>query len=672
MQRVQITPGRRFLIHGVLVLLPLVLLTAMAVSWLRQERLVVWESAKEVARLSSNEGARRIGERIRLLAEQWSSNALAEAVCFKVSEDGRLLIPRPRDLFPQPKPYLVKDLSGLEKSLWLQALATDSEEDVTVRTNAWNTFLKVASATNGWRSLAQYHLALALKDVNPTEASRLLKEVFTVSIEARLESGLPLLPMAEWQWMELNSNQVTSAVMSHFCSNAVSHPSLLTRFFLVNAISRAGKPAQHWMDQFEHDETARRLFVAGEELWAVRGKVTNVVRLHWIEQDDSSWLAIYSPARGEVVALRFEDVAKLTKEELRINRAELTRLDYEVKVAGKTLISPFYLGDASKIDQVSETIIAAVTAGSETATVVSADRAVEVRGFLQQTGVYQSQQNLRLFLFGSVIFLAVIVALTGLVSAWRTFQQQWQLSEMKSNFVSSVSHELRAPLASVRLMAESLERGKVKEPERQHEYFQLIGRECRRLTALIENVLDFARMDQGRKLYQMEPTDLVTLMRHTVKGMEAYAAERDVMLDLKITGKAHDVMMDGQAIQQALVNLIDNAVKYSPKKGLVRVSLEFVPGHVLISVQDEGPGIPVEERERIFERFYRRGRELRRETQGVGIGLSIVKHVVEAHGGCVGAQDAEGLGSIFAIIIPTERLETKPGVETKQHGEQTR
>lgn len=651
MRQVNSRLKRQFLIHGVLVLLPLVLLTVLAVSWLRQDRLIVWESAKEVARLSSNESARRIGERIKLLATQGESNALAGVVFFKVADDGRLISPKPRDLFPVPKRYPVEQLSFAEQMLWMKALAADSEGTVTVRSNAWSAFLSSAPK-NDWRVLGQYHLAMALARENPDEASRLLKEVFTTPTEVQLDSGLPLLPLAEWRWMELNTNQVTSAVLKHFCSNAVAQASVLTQDFMAATTCRGGEPLYYWLNKYQHDEIARRLFLAGKELWASRSEIMSFMRLHWIQQDDSAWLAVCSSRGEEVVALRFEDMAELVKEELRRNQAELPTLVYEVKVAGKVLINPHYLGDVSKIDQISEAIITAITVDQSTAIASSADRVIEVKGFLQQNSVYRSQQNLRLFMFGSVITLAVLAALIGLVSAWRTFQQQWQLSEMKSNFVSSVSHELRAPLASVRLMAESLERGKVPEEEKQQEYFQLIGQECRRLTALIENVLDFARMDQGRKQYHMEPTDLIALVQHTIKSMEPYAGERGVMLTLSIQGAIQDAWLDGQAMQQALVNLIDNAVKYSPARGSVLVKLEYLPGQLELAVKDAGPGIPLDEQEKIFERFYRRGSELRRETQGVGIGLSIVKHVAEAHGGKVVVESHPGQGSTFRLIIP--------------------
>jgi signal transduction histidine kinase len=280
----------------------------------------------------------------------------------------------------------------------------------------------------------------------------------------------------------------------------------------------------------------------------------------------------------------------------------------------------------------------------------------------------------------------------GFGAAYRSFHRQLRLSEMKSNFVSSVSHELRAPIASVRLMAESLERGKIIEAPKQQEYFRFIGQECRRLSALIENVLDFSRIEQGRKQYEFEPTDLAELTRHTVQLMETYAAERGVKLmlnecrvssvewqgpDSQPSTPNPQLSVDGKAIQQALINLIDNALKHSAKGETVTVGLEVgnampstklqapssrettgtkrpAPGAdswVALWVEDHGAGIPASEQEKIFERFYRLGSELRRETQGVGIGLSIVKHVVEAHGGRVRVRSAVGEGSRFTIEL---------------------
>ena len=187
---------------------------------------------------------------------------------------------------------------------------------------------------------------------------------------------------------------------------------------------------------------------------------------------------------------------------------------------------------------------------------------------------------------------------------------------------------------------------------------------------MVENVLDFSRIEQCRKEYEFEPTDLPALMKQTVQLMEPYASERQIqiILDLPTNQTLRDFhfSLDGKALQQALVNLIDNAIKHSRNGGKVAVGLKegSSAGHDLstspcdntddlcIFVEDEGEGIPPNEHEKIFERFYRVGSELRRETQGVGIGLSIVKHIVEAHGGRISVRSAVGQGSRFTIELP--------------------
>ena len=277
-----------------------------------------------------------------------------------------------------------------------------------------------------------------------------------------------------------------------------------------------------------------------------------------------------------------------------------------------------------------------------------------IRLTLEQPELLYARYQQRLWLAVGLILSATAAAGIGLVSAWRAFQRQLRLAEMTSNFVSSVSHELRSPLASVRLMAESLDQGRITEGEKQKGYFRLIVQECRRLSSLVENVLDFSRIHQGRKRYEFEPIDLVALVRQTVALMVPLADERQVSLILEDSPPVSADLQpcwDGQAMQQALVNLIDNAIKHAPAGTEVKIGIALreaaAEPMIRITVEDAGQGIPVEEQERIFEPFYRLGSELRRETRGIGIGLSIVKHVAEAHGGRVLVHSASGQGSRF-------------------------
>jgi signal transduction histidine kinase len=221
-------------------------------------------------------------------------------------------------------------------------------------------------------------------------------------------------------------------------------------------------------------------------------------------------------------------------------------------------------------------------------------------------------------------------------------------------------------------MAENLEHGTITDPARQHDYFRFIVQECRRLSGLIENVLNFARIEQGRKQYELEPTDVAVLLRQTSQILEPAAAQKQLSLQLlvpeaQLAALPSPPSLDGPALQQALVNLLDNAIKHSPPGQTILLGAEIhdepppagagagAPAArrwLRLFVEDHGPGIPREEHQRIFERFYRRGSELRRQTQGVGIGLSIVKHTAEAHGGRVNVDSEMARGSRFTIEIP--------------------
>jgi signal transduction histidine kinase len=285
----------------------------------------------------------------------------------------------------------------------------------------------------------------------------------------------------------------------------------------------------------------------------------------------------------------------------------------------------------------------------------------------------------RLWLAIASILVTTLAAFAGLFAAWRAFQRERRLAQMKSDFVANVSHELRAPVASVRLMAESLERGTIEPGARQRDYLHLIGQECRRLSSLVANVLDFSRIDRGRRQYTFAPEDLPALVAETADVMRPYAAERRVKLVCAPVPAGTTVQfpaVDRAALQQALINLVDNAIKHSPADAEVTVGIEVQPAaapdassttRIHLFVEDHGPGIPAHEQDRIFEPFYRVESGLRRETPGVGIGLSIVKHVAEAHGGRAFVRSSPGQGSRFVIELPGDREQSeRPKVRTSQ------
>jgi len=242
---------------------------------------------------------------------------------------------------------------------------------------------------------------------------------------------------------------------------------------------------------------------------------------------------------------------------------------------------------------------------------------------------------------------AVVVAL-GLLFAWRAVEAESKLAERKAEFVSAVSHELRTPLTSIRMYADMLKEGWVGDRNTAEDYCDLISAESERLARLVNNVLDFSRIEKGSKVFDMRIGDPATVVHDTAEMLRPYLREKGFDLEVEIPPKLPECEFDRDALTQILVNLIDNAVKYG--KGEVKVQALSADGEVVLRVLDRGPGVPPDERERIFEAFHR-GPDAK-AGGGSGLGLALVHAYAEAHKGRVEVDDREGGGAVFALRLP--------------------
>jgi signal transduction histidine kinase len=250
-----------------------------------------------------------------------------------------------------------------------------------------------------------------------------------------------------------------------------------------------------------------------------------------------------------------------------------------------------------------------------------------------------------------MIVLAVAMSL-GVFLVAGAAAREVRVAELKSNFVASVSHDLKTPLALIQLFAETLELGRVRTPERAQEYFRIINGEAKKLTRLIENILDFSRMEAGLRPYRMEPADLGEVVNRVLARMETQFSQANFAVNTKVAPDLPRVLADEGAAEQAIENLLANAIKYSGDTKRVDVEARRAGDHVEVSVTDHGIGISRREQARIFRKFYRVQRELGGGPQGTGLGLAIVDHTMRGHGGFVRVTSEPQQGSTFTLHFP--------------------
>jgi len=279
-------------------------------------------------------------------------------------------------------------------------------------------------------------------------------------------------------------------------------------------------------------------------------------------------------------------------------------------------------------------------------------------------GVTVAQLSNRFLRYNYITLGALsILMIGGIWLTYRNVYREMKLARLKSDFVANVSHELRTPLALIRLYAETLELGRLTAKEKYQEYFRIIREESERLTALINNILDFSRIEAGRKEYEFKETNLPELVCSTLDSYRFQIEQHGFAFEENIAHDLPPVNVDREAIARSLLNLVNNALKYSKDDKFIGVRLYRANGSVKLEVQDRGIGIPAGEQEKIFEKFYRCGDPLVHNVKGSGLGLSLVRHIARAHGGDVQVESAPNKGSKFTIELPLKAvLHSETGV----------
>ncbi|HUL43318.1 MAG TPA: HAMP domain-containing sensor histidine kinase [Bacteroidota bacterium] len=252
----------------------------------------------------------------------------------------------------------------------------------------------------------------------------------------------------------------------------------------------------------------------------------------------------------------------------------------------------------------------------------------------------------------SLIVVLDIVLILGAWMIYRNMKREVELVKMKSDFVSNVSHELRTPLSLIRMFAETLQMGRIKKDEKRQEYYDTILSESERLTRLVNNVLNFSKMQAGKKEYLFEEVNLNDIVSSVLGTFRFHLQSEGFAPQIDLDKNLPTIYADREALAQAVMNLTDNAIKYSNKQKYLRVATGIEGNKVFVSVEDHGIGIPPGERQKIFDTFYRVSAGLVHNVKGSGLGLTLVKNIVDAHSGMIVLESEPGKGSTFRLEFP--------------------
>lgn len=256
------------------------------------------------------------------------------------------------------------------------------------------------------------------------------------------------------------------------------------------------------------------------------------------------------------------------------------------------------------------------------------------------------------YVFGILILALVATTIIGTVATLVTLYREAYLSRLQTDFVNKVSHDLRTPLTSIRMFVDTLQMGRIADPAQQREAFEILSAETERLSILIARLLDWARMESGKRSYDFRSQPIGPVIDAALRAVEPQRMQTGAVMRREVAPGLPDVYVDGDAMTDALVDLLQNAFKYTGPEKRISVSARSAGNAVEVVVEDNGPGIAGADQKRIFDKFYRGKDPLERSIEGSGLGLSMVKHVVKAHGGKVSVRSELGKGAAFSVLLP--------------------
>lgn len=553
----------------------------------------------------------------------------------------RAVLVADRIVFPEsrqrPQSFVAPESGSPLHLAWLAAERAE-QFDPALAVDAWERVLE-AGTGHPARIVARFRHASALHRAGrSTESRRLLERLVASPLEATGESGLPIDILAYRTLLQIAETDPRLSAARHRWYDALCQRTLLhwqvPESFLVDTVAPTPGQQERW------SSLARRHVEVLEAFTRDPPESVEASPLWRVADDASSILRMTLPVSGGAWHI---DIPETTLRNLTREFARTLiippQFELRLELAGHSLVS----------NQASTEVLARAASSNL--------RSCSATVSLARPDLLDAMARRRIRVFTLFILLAGAATLGAYGFAIRALQRQRTLALQQSDFTAAVSHELRAPLAAIRLLAEEL----IDVPEatgtRQEEYHRLMLREARRLGALIDNVLTHARLERTVTPAPRAELDLSQLVSSAARTLQPTAVERHVQLELAVPAQPVTVRADPDAITQVVVNLIDNALKHSPESSVVSIQIADPNrgrpvSHVELSIADEGPGIPVEDRDRVFEAYVRRGSELRRDTPGIGLGLSIVQRIVHEHSGHVRIDAARTKGTRFIVELP--------------------